>query len=216
VGLGERRGGQEGRGSKVRRRLDVDERRAQLVAVALELFSARAYDEVSIDQIAAAAGISKGLLYHYFATKREVYAAALRHAAAELLRQTEPDATLPPLERLHHALDVYLRYAERHAAAYGAVLRGGIGSDPEIAQIVEGVRARCLERIVEGMGMGEPSPLVRTALRGWMGFVEAASLDWIERGGLERAELLDLAAELLAVAARHALERSLSGKALPP
>lgn len=75
----------------VRRRMGVDERRQQLIGVALELFSHRAPDEVSIDEIAAAAGISRPLVYHYFPGKQSLYEAALRRAADELaVRFLEP------------------------------------------------------------------------------------------------------------------------------
>src|SRR4051812_45882941 len=73
-----------------RARLDVDERRAQLLSLGLERFSERSYDEVSIDDLARAAGISKGLLYHYFPTKRDFYIAALAQAAEQLLAATDP------------------------------------------------------------------------------------------------------------------------------
>src|SRR5262249_47381912 len=61
-------------------RLDVDARRAQLVDLGLTEFGTRTYDEVSIDRIAQMAGISKGLLYHYFPTKRAFYVACVREA----------------------------------------------------------------------------------------------------------------------------------------
>src|SRR5512135_3525874 len=91
-----------------RARLDVDERRAQLLALGLELFSERAYDAISIDEIALAAGISKGLLYHYFPTKRDFYAAAIREASRQLLDCTRPDASAPPIERVYRVIDAYL------------------------------------------------------------------------------------------------------------
>src|SRR5580765_6635428 len=72
-----------------RARLEVDERRAQLVALGVELFAARSYDEVSIDELARAAGISKGLLYHYFPTKRDFYVATVEEGATQLLARTE-------------------------------------------------------------------------------------------------------------------------------
>lgn len=65
----------------VRRRMGVEERKQQLIGVALELFSSRSPDEVSIDEIAAAAGISRPLVYHYFPGKQSLYEAALRRAA---------------------------------------------------------------------------------------------------------------------------------------
>ena len=68
-----------------RARFSVDERRAQLLELGLRLFGDRSYDDVSIDDIAREAGVSKGLLYHYFGSKRVFYAACVEHAAASLL-----------------------------------------------------------------------------------------------------------------------------------
>lgn len=163
-------------------RLDVDERRMQLVRLGLEHFGERAYDDVSIDAIADAAGISKGLLYHYFPTKRAFYAATVREAAARLIEGCETDDAAPPLERLEAGLDAYLGYVRVHAKAYATLMRSGVGVDPEIARIVDETRARFIARLVAGFGQGqEPqSPLVRLALRGWIGLAEAASLGWTE------------------------------------
>src|SRR4051794_34416347 len=89
-----------GKRPPARTRLEVDERRAQLLELGLGLFSARPYDDVAIEDLAAAAGISKGLLYHYFPTKRDFYAAAIGEAARRLLDATIPREEDPPLERL--------------------------------------------------------------------------------------------------------------------
>jgi AcrR family transcriptional regulator len=165
-------------------RLDVDERRAQLVELGLEHFGGRAYDDVSIDEIAAAASMSKGLLYHYFPTKRAYYAATVKEAAARLLASTETPDDLAPLDRLHAGLDAYLDYVRAHAKAYATLMRSGVGVDPEIARIVDETRVTFIERLTAGFGHGQPtqldSPLIRLALRGWVGFAEAASLGWTE------------------------------------
>ena len=193
-----------------RARLDVDERRAQLLALGLELFSERAYDAISIDEIALAAGISKGLLYHYFPTKRDFYAAAIREASRELLEFTRPDESAPPIERMRRVLDAYLAYVERRGPAYSALLRGGIGSDPEVAAIVQETRDLFLERLIKNVPAAEIGPQLRVTLRGWIGFVEAASLDWVERREMGREALRDLCAEVLmeaiAVAARRTVK----------
>jgi AcrR family transcriptional regulator len=176
-------------------RLSTDARRQQLVALGIEIFSERPFDEVSIDDIAAAAGISKGLLYHYFPSKRDFYVAVVRFAAGEMEALTQPDPELAPLERLGAALDRYLAYVETHARGYATVLRAGIGSDPAVAAIVEDVRQAMTARLladVPGAGAGDPPAAVRVAIRGWLGFVEAASLDWLDHGGLDRAELRDM------------------------
>lgn len=175
-------------------RLDVDERRTQLVELGLEHFGERAYDDVSIDAIADAAGISKGLLYHYFPTKRAFYAGVIREAASRLLASTDTDELAPPLVQVHAGLDAYLGYVKAHAKAYATLMRSGVGVDPEIARIVDETRATFVERLVSGFLQGQlpgvervalsngvlGAPIARLALRGWVGFAEAASLGWTE------------------------------------
>jgi AcrR family transcriptional regulator len=176
-----------------RARLSTDARREQLVALGVEIFSERPFDDVSIDDIAAAAGISKGLLYHYFPSKRDFYVAVVRHSADEMQAITETDPELPPLERLADGLDRYLEYVATHARGFATVLRAGIGSDPEVAAIVEGVRAAMAQRILDDVTADDPPPPgVRIAVRGWVGFAEAASLEWLERRELTRDELREL------------------------
>ena len=194
-----------------RTRLDVDERRAQLVALGLEHFSQKPYDEVSIDAIAAAAQISKGLLYHYFPTKRDFYAAAIGEASRGLLEMTHSSEDLPPLERLRVGIEAYLFYVEEHGAAYTALFRGGIGSDPKVASLIEETRQRFLERLFEGIPVAVPAALLRTTLRGWIGFVEAASLDWLEHKDLSRAAIRDLLGSMLPQAIQAALQLASGG-----
>ncbi|MGK4003024.1 TetR/AcrR family transcriptional regulator [Sorangium sp. So ce1036] len=180
-----------------RQRLDLDARRAQLLALGLDLFSQRAYDDVSIDEVAQAAGISKGLLYHYFPTKREFYVAVLREAARELVERSLAIDDVPVSDRLRTGLDAYLAYVERQGISYAAVFRGGIGSNAEVLAIIEETRSRFLEKLLADVPVAERPPALRMALRGWIGFVEATSLDWIERHELDRASLRDLLADLL-------------------
>lgn len=178
--------------SAARARLELDERRAQLLALGVRFFSESPYDQVSVDAVARAAGISKGLLYHYFSTKRDFYIAALRAAAQQLIDATATEPETPPLLRLQRGLDSYLAYVERCAAAYAALLRGGIGSDPAVAAIVEGTRQQFFFRMLEGLHTERPEPALRTALRGWIGMVEAISLDWLEHRDLTLTALRDL------------------------
>src|SRR5688572_13254298 len=96
--------------SQTRTRLEVEQRRAQLLTLGQELFSSCTYDELSIDDIARAAGISKGLLYHYFPSKRDYYVETIRAAAGELLHQTDNAVSAVPLERLRAGIDAYLGY----------------------------------------------------------------------------------------------------------
>lgn len=119
-------------------RLENDQRRAQLLGLGQRTFSERSYDEVSIDDLASAAGISKGLLYHYFPTKRHLYLAGLRATAEALLhelRQAGSEAA---------AFEAYVFFARTQHRAYRALVRGGIGSDPEVNNVVDGMRSAVL------------------------------------------------------------------------
>jgi AcrR family transcriptional regulator len=182
-----------------RSRLTIDERREQLVRLGTEIFAERPFDEVSIDDIAAAAEISKGLLYHYFLSKRDFYVEVVRFSAMEMEALTEPDPSLEPLARRNASLDRYLDYVETHAQGYATLMRAGIGSDPEVGAVVEEVRARIVDRILGGMTYtgDEPPAALQTAVRGWVGFAESASLDWIEHRGLPRDGLRAILASIL-------------------
>lgn len=182
--------------ARERARLPVDERRAQLLTLGLRLFGERSYDELSIDDIARAAGISRGLLYHYFSSKRDFYVETVRSAAQQLLDRTDPETHVEP-EALLVGLEAYLCFVEDHASAYLALMRGGVGQDAEILAVLEATRARFVARILERLGIAAPAPALRIALRGWIGLVEAASLDWLDRRDLPRDELRDLLARLL-------------------
>ncbi len=201
------------KGGRARTRFPIDERRDQLVRVGLREFSRRPYDAVSIDGIAAAAGVSKGLLYHYFPSKRDFYVAVIEAAATELRTVTEPDPGLGEVERLRASLDAYLTYAQQHAEAYVALMRGGVGSDEEIRRIVDETRDVVVTRVFSHLPLdAEPNPLVRLTVRGWIGYVEAASLDWLERRDAPREALRDLLVTslivLLGVATDHSFRAS--------
>lgn len=158
----------------------------------MRLFATRAYDEVSIDDIAREAGVSKGLLYHYFGGKRDFYVACVREAADQLLARTAMTASLPEPERAKAGLEAYLAFAEEHAGAYTALVRSGIGHDPEVLAILDAVRDEIVQRMLTEMGFAEPRPVFRLAVRSWVGQVEAACLDWLVRPDVPRAALVQL------------------------
>ena len=187
-------------------RLTVDERRAQLVALALALFSKKSYDDVSMDDLARHAKISKGLVYHYFPTKRHLYIAGLREAARQLVAQVGPNAAplAPRRMRSHEAVlaDVdkglrsYFDFVEEKGPAFIALMRGGIGSDPQVARIVEETRVKLMSRILQQAPRELDRPMVRAALRGWIGFVEAASIRWLEKRDTSRESVLRLSIDV--------------------
>jgi AcrR family transcriptional regulator len=172
------------------RRLGVDARRAQLVALGERLFTSAAYSELSMARIAKEAGISKALLYHYFPSKQAYFEATLQAAAEDLVARTQLDPSLPPAQQLERSLDAYLAWIGEHAEAYAKLLITA-GEVPEIRALVEGVRGATAKRILAGVvGEGTPVPPgARTAVRGWLCFMDGACLDWIEHGDLSRDAL---------------------------
>ena len=184
--------GHDGEVEPLRARLQVDERRAQLLELGLRLFSEHAYDEVSIDDIAREAGVSKGLLYHYFGGKRDFYIECVRNAAELLVERTYQDDSLPEEDRARAGLEAYLDFVEQRASSYGALMRSGIGNDPEVASVVERTRTEIVDRMLKTMGIDPPRPIVRAACRSWVGQVEAASLDWLDRRDVSRQGLVTI------------------------
>lgn len=187
--------------------MSTDARREQLLAAGTELLGRRPYDEVSIEEIAAAAGVSKGLLYHYFPTKKDFVLAALRRGEDELAALTAPDPNLPPADRLSAGLDRFLDFVEEHPAAYKAIFRGRGGGDAEIEATLEENRQRRLGALIDALGGWEAAPveieptaLLETALQGWIFFVEGAVLRWLERGDVKRADLRELLEQALLAA----------------
>jgi AcrR family transcriptional regulator len=173
------------------------------------MFNERAFDEFSMEDLARGAGVSKGLLYHYFPNKRALYLEALRGAADELLELMQPQPGLPLAEQLRAALLSYLAYVRERASAYRAMLRGGMGNDPAVAAVAERVRRTIRERILEGLQIPDPSPRLRITITGWVGLVEAASLDWLDHDDLDSERLAALLVDGL-TALLSALQQSSS------
>lgn len=182
-----------------RERMSTDERREQLLASGAALLGRRAYDEVSIEEIAAAARVSKGLLYHYFPTKKDFVLAALERGQRELAELTAPDPELPPAEQLSSSLDRFLDFVERHEVAYSAIFRNRGGDDPDIQAALEDGRQERLDAVIEALAGWDRSPVptertpaLETAVQGWFFFIEGAVLRWLERRDLERGQLREL------------------------
>jgi AcrR family transcriptional regulator len=191
-------------------RLENERRREDLLRVGRELFSVHPYDALSVDDIAAAAGMSRGLLYHYFESKRDFYVAVVRTAAEEMREVTEPDPDAAPLEQLRQGLTAYFDYAEHRAEGYRAVVQGGIGADREVRDIADEIRQLNAQRILDSLGAHDPRPALRLAVRGWVGLVEAVTLDWLDHHDVDRERLI---AELMsALNSSLAMARSLDPK----
>lgn len=173
-------------------RMPVDERRRQLLEAGTALFAEHAYEEISMRQIAAAAGVSKPLLYHYFPSKLDLFQAAVADAAETLAALIEPSGEGPAAAQLAASLGAYLAWIEEHARAWTKLMQSA-ATLPEAREIVESFRAGTMERMMRELtGGGQPPAALRIAMRGWLGYMDAAILDWTEHGGLARDQLRDL------------------------
>src|SRR5688572_11734177 len=95
-----------------RTRLASDTRREQLLRTGVELLSIRTPDEMSVDDVARSAGISRGLLYHYF-EDRDAFVVAVLEQASEELRQTlRGDPAHGRRERIEAGIDAFIAFAE--------------------------------------------------------------------------------------------------------
>ncbi|MCP9944605.1 TetR/AcrR family transcriptional regulator [Streptomyces somaliensis] len=166
------------------RRLGVEERRAQLLAAALSLFAHRSPEDVSLDDVAEAAGVSRPLVYRYFpGGKQQLYEVALRSAADRLESCFAEPSQGPPTERLARVLDRYLAFVDEHDAGFAALLRGGsVAETSRTTAIVDGVRRAAAEQVLVHLGVPEAGDRLRLMVRTWIASVEAASLIWLDEG----------------------------------
>ena len=172
-------------------RLQVDERRRQLLELGADLFAKHSYAELSMARIAREAGISKALLYHYFPSKQDFFVATLQQGAEEIARRTEPDPELPPLEALAGSLEAFLGWIEENETAYRKLMES-IGVVPDVKTLVDGLRDATSARILEGLGAGDsPPPKLRAAARGWLWLMDGVILDWLEHRDMSRVEVRD-------------------------
>ncbi|MGW2461588.1 TetR/AcrR family transcriptional regulator [Streptomyces sp. NPDC004457] len=174
----------------VRRRMGVEERRQQLIGVALDLFSRRSPDEVSIDEIASAAGISRPLVYHYFPGKLSLYEAALKRASEDLASRFAEPREGPLGARLHRVMGRFFDFVDEHGPGFSALMRGGpaVGSTTTNA-LVDSVRQAAFDQILSHLGVSEASPRLELVVRSWISLAESTALIWLDGRRIPRAEL---------------------------
>lgn len=187
-------------------RLPVDERRRQLIDAGSRLFGEHSFEEISMAQIARAAGVSKALLYHYFPSKTELYKAAVEEYATELARLIEPDGEGPPIEQFARGLERYLNWIENNSHTWTKLMQSA-ASLPEARDLAQSFRTTTLNSILTHLsGEHTPPPVLRNAVQGWLGYTDAAILDWATHNDLSRQQLADLLTSAFAsalLAAQH-------------
>lgn len=176
-----------------RSRLSPEERRAQLIGIGLELLRHRPLHEVSVDELAAEAGISKALVFHYFGSKAELLQAIATAAAEEFIEVTEPDPSLPLDEQLEQSMRAFVRYVADNQTGYVMLVRGPASTDDAMRDLFEQTRTRVVDRIIAKLGPLDPLPAgFRLVVRGWVAFAEDVTTTWVDDPSVDEATLLVL------------------------
>jgi AcrR family transcriptional regulator len=176
-----------------RTRLDPGVRREQILTAAREVFVAEDYANASMEAVAARAGVTTGLVNHYFGTKRDLYLAVVANLAdglPELIATDRPD--LPLEELVARNMDRFLDEFERNNEVLSVLLgeQGGLGRDPDVAAIMGRARDGVVMRMAQNhAGDAPPSPELLLALRVFQGAAVTAAVEWLQRGRATREEI---------------------------
>ncbi|GHJ61195.1 TetR family transcriptional regulator [Nocardioides sp. OK12] len=181
-----------------RTRLSPEQRRSQLLDLGVRLLATRSVDELSIDLLAEEAGISRGLLYHYFGNKQAFHEAVVRRAADDLISQTAPPVEGDPVHRLLVSVTAYVDYVDANYEGYLSLVRGAASGNETMRAIYDDARRALTDRIFDEDPHGNlvpDTPAARLLLRGWASMVEEVVLRWkVTPDGITRDQLLELVA----------------------
>jgi AcrR family transcriptional regulator len=179
-------------------RLDPGRRREQILAAANALFAERTYDEVSIEDIAGSAGVTRGLVHHYFGGRKQVYLALLERLGAQREERAGPPVGRSARARVAHTVDRWLDWTEANRTIWLAtVARGEDIADPDIKRVVADLVRRAVALVAaHHADIAEDSPRLRYALECWTGLNRAATRRWL-RGDATREQTHELLARTL-------------------
>ncbi|MFF4895300.1 TetR/AcrR family transcriptional regulator [Streptomyces sp. NPDC001068] len=161
-------------------RLAPEQRRAQLLDIGLQLLTEQSPDELSTDEVARRAGISRGLLFHYFASKREFHEAIVRKACDELIAATTPDPSLDTEAWLDAAMSGFVDYVLANRTAYLTVVRGAPTGNPAVQEIVDETHRTLAGRVLAyHRRVGLPDqPHLDVVAQAWMALSQEATVNW--------------------------------------
>ncbi|WP_194818563.1 TetR/AcrR family transcriptional regulator [Nocardia sp. XZ_19_385] len=183
-----------------RRRLEPDERRAQILACAIDMFGERPYAAVSTAELAQRAGVARGLINHYFGNKRDLYLAVVRR----MVTLPRPEALVAPTGTTRQRVDASVQWLldtiSEHGSTWVKVTSlEGVGNDPEVQQILDEADDAAAERMLIMVGLADSahSAQLQALVRAYGGLVKVAGREWIVRGTLDRIQVHQLLADML-------------------
>jgi AcrR family transcriptional regulator len=179
-------------------RLAPEQRREQILDAANELFAERGYDEVSVEDIANSAGVTRGLVHHYFGGRKEVYIALLERIGAQREQQIPPPVGRSARARLADTVSRWLDWTEQNRTIWLAALgRGEDIADPDIRRVVTDLVSRAVAILTAHYAdIADDSPRLRYALECWTGLNRAATRRWLQ-GEATRDQTHELIASTL-------------------
>lgn len=182
------------------RRLSAEARRAQLIAVAREVFVEDGYDGAGMEAIATRAGVTKPVLYQHFESKKELYLALLGEDMAALQASVENalDSAKTNQQRIERGLAAYFEFIERNEGSFHLLFRETLGSEPDFREVVERFRDSVAARIGKIIAEETSLPIQVSELlaRGVMGMGESAAQWWLEGRSVDKREVLKDLSEL--------------------
>jgi AcrR family transcriptional regulator len=174
-----------------RTRRTAGDRRAQLVEIGLELLPTTPVQDLTIDEVARRAGISRSLLFHYFATKREYYTAVTQAAADVLWEHLLPRPGTPEDEQVRGMIDRYVGWVDTYREAHLSFVRGAAGGDPWVAEVYEDMRERLVDVALSALRLPDDAAR-RQLVRAWFAFTEDLVSQWAREPTMSRDELVTL------------------------
>ncbi|MGO4614253.1 TetR/AcrR family transcriptional regulator [Nocardia sp. 2YAB30] len=183
-----------------RRRLEPDERRAQILARAIDMFGERPYAAVSTAELAQRAGVARGLINHYFGNKRDLYLAVVRRMVTLPKLDNMSAPTGDARERVDASVHWLLDTIAEHGSTWVKVTsHEGVGDDPEVQQILDEADDAAAERLLLMVGLADSAhgTELRAMVRAYGGLVKVAGREWITRGTLTREQVHELLSDML-------------------
>ncbi len=183
-------------------RLTPEQRHDQILDAANALFAERAYDEVSIEDIARAAGVTRGLVHHYFGGRKDVYIGLLERLGAQREDELRPPVGRSARARVADTVSRWLDWTEANRTVYLATMgRGEDIADPDVRHVVADLVRRAVALLTTfHADIAEDSPRLRYALECWTGLNRAATRRWLSGDATREATH-----ELLASTLEHVL-----------
>jgi AcrR family transcriptional regulator len=198
----------------VRRRLEPDVRRKEILRAATRAFATRPFDQVQLDAIAREAGASRGLINHYFGDKRGLFIAVARDIVERIPTVLRTDLDMSVDEMVSVNTDAWLTLIEANREASLLFLgASALSVDPEFDRLQDELRDRVVERILRNhLGDAEIPPAARVTLRATTGLIERALRDWATGRGGTRAQTHALISQSVLATVRHVLPAVLAAR----